>query len=243
MIEIAAATHAGHIRPSNEDRYAIDERAGFAVIADGMGGERGGELAAERACQAIARLARAATPGSPILAAAFAHAAEAVAAHGATTAAAVRLLDGDVEIAHVGDVRVYVLGAPKPPASPTYCPPVTLPSGAVLTCLTRDHSSISELVERGHLTREDAATHALRSQVSRALGRSRTDADVAIVPLSAGDQVLLCSDGLWSVVPGETIAATLERLPPAAACGALVELALDAAGSDNITVAIVKGHR
>jgi serine/threonine protein phosphatase PrpC len=252
VTEIAAATHAGRVRPSNEDHHTIDDRVGFAVIADGMAGERGGELAAECACLAITRLARAATPGAPILEAAFAHAAERVALLAdpgidgpAATVAAVRVSDDAVEIAHVGDVRVYLLRvapaiAPAA-AAPTYCPPVTLPSGSIFTCLTRDHSSLCELVERGHVAPEAAARHALRGQVSRALGRSRTDADVARIPIAPGDRLLLCSDGLWAVVPGETLAATLERLPPATACEALIELALAAGGGDNITVAIVKG--
>lgn len=250
---IAGATHAGHRRPNNEDRFVVDLVSGLAVVADGMGGELGGEVAAEQACLAVRDLTRTTAPDEPVLAAAMTAAADHVTAQqrqlghdgmGSTIAAVrIRASEGVVEIAHVGDVRVYLLrrspSPAVPSAAPAFCPPTVLPSGAAMVCVTRDHSSLCELVERGHVSRDAAARHPLRSRISRALGRDDTRADLSVLPLVAGDRLLVCSDGLWSAVTDASIAEIVERATPEAACDALVAAALAAGGDDNITAVVV----
>ncbi|MBL9015117.1 MAG: protein phosphatase 2C domain-containing protein [Myxococcales bacterium] len=247
---IAGVVHPGLSRPSNEDRVVIDAAHGLAVVADGMGGELGGERAAEDVSATIARTV--ANGGE--LAAAFEAARGALAAHGddpgierpGATLAALRIRPerGDVEIGHAGDVRVYVLrraGAPSlvSPA-PRYCPPHALASGATLACVTRDHTSICELVERGHVEPAAAAGHPLRSRVSRAIGRADAREELQVLALAAGDRLLVCSDGLWSGVDPAAIAAVLDQAPTAElACEQLLAAALAAGGADNIGIAVV----
>jgi len=242
----AGVVHPGLARPNNEDRVVIDAAHGLAVVADGMGGERGGERAAEEAAAAFA--------GAPALAPAFEAARRALAApaddreteRSGATLAAVRLVParGVAEIGHVGDVRVYVLRRAGGPvvaaAAPRYCPPYVLASGATLTCVTRDHTSICELVERGHVEPAAAARHPLRSRVSRALGRDDAREDLQELALVAGDRLLVCSDGLWSSADPAALAAALAEEPTAElACERLLAAALDGGGADNIGIAVV----
>lgn len=247
--EIAGTTHVGRQRPNNEDRVVIDPSCGLVVVADGMSGEHAGEVAAETSCRSIADVVRRAGLDEPVLADALGAAAARVAELGSgTTVAAVRIVPGEAlaEIAHVGDVRVYVVrkgAAAVPSASPRYCPPVLAPSGAVMVCATRDHSSVCELVERGHLERDAAAKHPLRSRISRALGHADARPDLHLLPLLANDRIVVCTDGLWSLVADAEIARIVETGDrPEATCKALVDAALAAGGTDNIGVAVVHWH-
>ncbi len=259
LLRMAARTHVGKLRPVNEDLVVLDEAAGVAVVADGMGGEAGGEVAAQMACEVLRLQLRrpetAADPGA--IPAAFDAADKAIRARVArdvaldgmgATVAVVRFdpTGGRVQVAHAGDARVYVLrrapaaGAP-PVAAPRWSPPVKNQAGTLLTCVTRDHSSICEMVERGHLTRAAGRAHPLRGRVTRALGRAGAHApDLLALPLAAGDRLLICTDGLWELVDDPTIArisegaASCER-----ACELLVLKALENGGRDNVSVAVV----
>ena len=129
----------------------------------------------------------------------------------------------DLFLAHAGDSRAYLC------------------RGGVLKQLTRDHTRVQELVDAGMLTREEAATHRLRNVLTNVLGGGvpLTDVDLHRVALAAGDVVLLCSDGLYDVVKDEEIASILAgTTTPAAACRALVDLALERGAPDNVTAVV-----
>ena len=132
-------------------------------------------------------------------------------------------------VAHVGDSRVYLLRQGK------------------LRRLTRDHTRAEELAEMGLIAPQDVATHRLRHVLTQALGiwESGGDAEVDRIRLADGDRLLVCTDGLTDMVDDATIAAELEssrNLTAGSACQALLDLALERGGKDNVTI-IVAGYR
>ena len=143
----------------------------------------------------------------------------------ATTASAILLSEGEQAIvAHVGDSRIYLW------------------RDGTLQRMTQDHSWVEEQVRAGLLTPGEARTHPWRNVVTRALsGGDDPEVDVQTVTLRAGDSLLLCSDGLSSVVSDARIAALLaEHADLGAACEALVQEANDGGGPDNVTTLIVQ---
>jgi serine/threonine protein phosphatase PrpC len=133
----------------------------------------------------------------------------------------------DLFLAHVGDSRAYLLHA------------------GTLHRLTRDHTLAQGLVEAGVISAEEVASHRFRHVLTQALGISQkaSEPEVRRVRLSDGDKVLLCTDGLTDLVDDAAIAAALGRdLPATQTCKALVDLALQAGGKDNVT-AVVCGYR
>lgn len=237
-MELRAAGHTdtGLTRAGNEDAYFCGETV-FAV-ADGLGGHQAGEIASSIAIEPVAALDGRpfATAGEArdAVAAAVADAnravwrdAEADPAHagmGTTLTAAV--VHGDTALlAHVGDSRAYLHR-----------------SGEGLARLTADHTPVEELVRAGQLSAAEAARHPERSVLSRAVG---LEPEVEVdspdpVTLSAGDRLLLCSDGLTEPLSDEAIAEILDRNPDAeSACRALIDAANDRGGPDNITVVLV----
>jgi PPM family protein phosphatase len=129
-----------------------------------------------------------------------------------------------VEIAHVGDSRAYLL------------------RGGELQPVTEDHSLVAELVRSGDLTRAQAAEHPQKNLITRALGADEeVEVDTAVLPVEAGDRLLLCSDGLTDMVAEARIAEILADSPddPEGPARALVSAALEAGGSDNVTVIVV----
>jgi serine/threonine protein phosphatase PrpC len=142
-----------------------------------------------------------------------------------TTMTLVYSLGYDLFLGHAGDSRAYLC------------------RNGSLEQLTRDHTRVQELVEMGMLTREEAATHRWRNVLTNVLGGGvpLTDVDVHRVALASGDVVLLCSDGLYDVVQDDEIARILGALgSAAAACHALVDLALSRGAPDNVTVVILR---
>jgi protein phosphatase len=129
----------------------------------------------------------------------------------------------DLFLAHAGDSRAYLCRAGE------------------LKQLTRDHTRVQELVDAGMMTREEAATHRLRNVLTNVLGGGvpLTDVDLHRVLLTAGDSVLLCSDGLYDVVKDDEIASILGGTASAeAACRSLVDLALTRGAPDNVTAVV-----
>jgi serine/threonine protein phosphatase PrpC len=234
-----ARTDVGLLRSGNEDSH-LRGRTVFAV-ADGLGGHRGGEVASAMAVEPLAALDGRdlgdADQAAEALAVAIRSANRAILGQGradpelwgmgtTVTAAAVAAGGGALQLAHVGDSRAYLLRA-----------------GAPLRQLTTDHTLVAEAVERGLLTREQAAVHPQRGVVTRAVG---LDPDVLVdlpVPLELepGDQVLLCSDGLTEVVDDDQIAGILAgQADGGDACGALIAAANRAGGPDNVTVVLLR---
>ena len=141
-----------------------------------------------------------------------------------TTLTAVYLDESDLAVAHVGDSRAYIF------------------RDGELVRLTHDHSLVEELIRRGKLTPEQAAAHPQRSIITRALGiEPEVEVDTWTYPMRAGDVVLLCSDGLTSMISEPQIAAALAEQPDLERAGdRLIAEANEAGGRDNITVVLFR---
>lgn len=225
----AALTDTGRRRLQNEDTFVCEPPL-FAV-ADGMGGAQAGELASRLAATAIEERA-AGLRGEAAVAGLvrdansriFDRARSDPAVSGMGTTITIVLVDeeaGSAAIGHVGDSRAYRIRA------------------GALEQLTTDHSLVAELVRSGRLTADEAASHPHRSVITRALG---TDEDVEVdthtVALEPGDVLLLCSDGLTSMVRDDAILALAgaHAADPGDVTEALVAAANEAGGEDNITI-------
>lgn len=234
-IDSHGATHKGLVRPGNEDDFYVGRWA-FAV-ADGVGGAPAGEVASALAVAEVAAVdgetPTGAQDASDRLAGAVQAAAQAVAsgveqapqrAGMATTLTAAGVWDGQLALAHVGDSRGYLLH-----------------EGA-LEQLTRDDTAVEEAVEAGILERGDAAHHPERHLLVNVVG---ADPSVSVAapqprPVSPGDRVLLCSDGLTEVCDADTITAVLEGSEHAdEATAQLIERALERGAPDNVTVVVL----
>ena len=223
----AALTDIGLHRSTNEDAF-VAEPPLFAV-ADGMGGAQAGEVASRLALDSLVE----ALGADDDLPAAAGAANQAVYGQSrsdrshsgmGTTLTAVRLSDDGLRFVHVGDSRLYLWRDER------------------LTQVTDDHSLVGEMVRSGHLTREAADTHPQRSILSRALGTEPgVEIDSGELELRAGDALLLCTDGLYSMITEETVAAVLAAVDdPARVARRLVSEAKSGGGHDNITVIVLR---
>lgn len=230
----AAASHVGRVRSNNQD-------SGYAgrhlfVVADGMGGHAGGDVASALAIQAIAQMDapfETAEEARDALEAALLSAngelAETVFEHaeltgmGTTVSGLVRVGER-MALAHIGDSRIYLY------------------RDGELTQITKDHTFVQRLVDSGRITPEEAAVHPRRSVLMRVLGDVdiAPEIDVDILDTNPGDRWMLCSDGLSGYVTDERIAEIMRDNPDAdAAVDALVQASLDNGAPDNVTVVIV----
>jgi len=227
------ATHVGRVRHSNQDDHGFTE--GLCVLADGMGGHRGGEVAAALAVSTtLARFNRSSRVG---LVRAVVAANRAIMERSlvdenllgmGTTICAIAAVVGESDldglaVVNVGDSRVYHY------------------SSGALVQVTEDHSLVADLVRAGDLTAEEAARHPQRNILTRALGIE--DDPVVdtweLLPV-VGDRYLLCSDGLFNELTDNRISEILGRCTdPEMAANELVDRAVDAGGHDNVTVLVV----
>jgi len=223
----AAATDVGLVRSNNEDAYLTAPPL-FAV-ADGMGGHRAGEVAS---AGAIRTLREGAGHDTDSLVAAVQAANRAVHTEASanpdlagmgTTITAMMTRHDAAQIVHVGDSRAYLLRDGR------------------LRRLTQDHTVVERLAREGKIPADEVDRHPQRSVLERALGVSpEVDVDVQLLDVRPGDRLLLCTDGLTSMLDDDDIREILEATPdPQAAAQALVEAALAAGGKDNVTVVIV----
>ena len=233
-VEYAWRTDIGRVRSRNEDSVAVDAGTGLLVVADGMGGHNAGDVASRMAIEGVIGAMQASTgEADDRLVAAVRQANLAIyAAAGedyersgmGTTVVAVWLRPTRLVVAHVGDSRLYRL------------------RDGVIEALTRDHSQVQDLVDRGILTPAQARASTRKNFLSRALG---TDPDVVIDSAAhtpaAGDVYLLCSDGLTNMVEDEEIVAIIRGSASlAAATDLLVSQANEYGGRDNISVALAR---
>jgi protein phosphatase len=240
----AGLSDVGRRRETNEDEMFLDSEGVYGVfaVADGMGGHAAGEVASRLAIETVVEGMRP-IDGEKALAPAEAsrrlvHAVEeanrkiceSIVGHQdrrgmGTTMVVLVLLEDRALIGHVGDSRAYLL------------------RGGSLRRLTTDHSWVSEQVRMGLMSDAAAQRHPMRNIVTRALGsRTEVAVDLAEEPLSAGDTLLLCSDGLNSMVQDDEIEALLRThgADPERACRALVDAANERGGDDNTTVIVVR---
>jgi serine/threonine protein phosphatase PrpC len=248
ILEIGYGWDTGLSREINEDSilytsfnirtYLGVRQGGLFAVADGMGGHNAGEIASDLAIKTIQAnciynlFNRNTIPPLAILASAFdeanARIMDAASEEGlkgmGTTLTAALVIGDDMYLAHIGDSRCYVINSRE------------------TIRVTKDHSLVQQLLDSGAITAEQARNHPRRNLITRVLGHS-TDivSDLQQVKLYAGDNILLCSDGLHGVLPDEVITGTvLDAADANSACARLTEQALNAGGPDNISVIIVK---
>ena len=245
-----ARSDVGRKRKGNEDALSLNREQGLYVVADGMGGHAAGEVASRIAVDAIEEFVTATGGNDEItwpyglddsisydgnrLKTAIRHANRKVIEamrqsseyEGMATTVAAVLVDGDMaHLAHVGDSRIYLW------------------SQAELRQLTVDHSWVNEQIQNGIISPEQARSHPLRNVVTRALGgRSELVVDVQSRRVKAGEMLLLCSDGLTTMVPDVDIARILAAADGdiARAAQSLVDEANERGGEDNITVLLLR---
>lgn len=224
----SSRSEVGYVREHNEDSMLVAPP--LFVVCDGMGGHEAGEVASEIAINTISRLAPTKLDADGLGRAveeanlAIIEAAEkGIGRQGMGTTCTAAILEGNqLAIAQVGDSRAYLL------------------HNGSLQQLTRDHSVVADLIESGEITPAEARTHQWRSFITRALGlEPYTKPDLYEVNVDYGDRLMLCSDGLYSMVPDKEIESILSTAPNTqVATDMLVEAALKAGGSDNITVIV-----
>jgi len=248
-LEIIVRTDPGKVRGHNEDSVFANRHQGLAILADGMGGYKAGEVASSMATRLLssefemAFKARAPYEVDAMTGQSFAHRCliEKIAASNAaifhasethpqysgmgTTLVTALFYDDRVTVAHVGDSRLYRL------------------RGAEFGPITRDHSLLQEQIDRGLITVQDARRSQNKNLVTRALGVDpQVDAEIHDFSVRPGDIYLLCSDGLNDMVEDEDIRATLQSLGSNLELAAmqLIRKANDNGGRDNVSVILVK---
>lgn len=227
-ISFGSRTDIGYVRDHNEDSLIIIPPL-FAV-ADGMGGHEAGEIASEITVNTLAELAPSHLDAEGLTAAVEAAnynvmkaPRQGIGRDGMGTTLTAAMLEGErLLIAQVGDSRAYLLHKGH------------------LQQITRDHSLMADLIEAGQITPEEARVHPNRSVITRAIGSDiHMRPDIYELNVDAGDRILLCSDGLSSMISNNAIESIMRRQSDAQHCAdELVTAALENGGADNATVVV-----
>lgn len=236
-LNVYGITDQGLVRRENQDHYEFWDREDsiFAVVCDGMGGAKGGNVASHLAVEAYMDEMEQADMAEPVHA--MNHALSVAnnevrqrsmtdpdcSGMGTTLVAAWVHGDGHAYVINVGDSRGYLIR----------------PSG--ISQITRDHSLVADLVAHGKLTPEQARTHPNKNIITRALGTDRhTEGDLFELELDAGDYILLCSDGLSNTVTDQEILyEVLYGGMDSTCCRRLLEIALQRGAPDNVTAVLI----
>ncbi len=244
-IELAGLSDVGCQRANNEDRYSYWEPADdqqfplkgrLAIVADGMGGYEGGQEASRIAVEVIEEVYANAVAGDPRswLLTGFQTAHSRIQEYAATypdlhgmgtTCTAIALLDCGLYFAHVGDSRLYLVRASS------------------ISRLTHDHSYVTRLVDNGIIRVEEAESHPQRHILTAALGAGNSvapDSPTAPFSLQSGDVLVLCTDGMWSLLSDHEIQEIATGKNIEDVSQALVETAKGRGGPDNITVQVLR---
>lgn len=244
-VELAGMSDIGCQRENNEDQYAYWEpdddqefarKGRLAIVADGMGGHEGGQEASRIAVETIREIFADTCEGDPqsLLRAGFLAAHERILRyadghpelHGmGTTATAIALVEDQLFYAHVGDSRLYLV------------------RGANISRLTHDHSYVGRLVENGVISSAEAETHPQRHILTAALGAGEEvspETPSQPIALQKGDVLVLCTDGLWSLLDEGEIQSVVAGSSPPEACQALVKMTKERGGPDNITLQLLR---
>lgn len=245
------ATDVGMKRPANEDNFCTNQDLGLYVVADGMGGHAAGEVASRIAVEEIERVLLetredeewtwpdAFEKNASLCANKLKYAInlanekirgttmDRVECRGmGTTIVAAMIYESNCAIAHVGDSRAYLFRESR------------------LLPVTSDHSWVNEQLKQGFLTAENARNHPFRNVITQALGSGpEVKVDLMDLPLKGGDLLLLCSDGLNSMLTDSEISGIMRDGREEALdhlTMSLIEAAKDRGGDDNITVALVE---
>lgn len=240
-MKIYSKTDIGRRRSVNQDAFYVgqfDSGAAFAVVCDGMGGAKGGNVASEKAAtiiseyivksyspkmnsSAIEKLLRAAVDSANMEVYDMAHSEEQYAGMG-TTAVVVLVVDNLAHIVHVGDSRAYFIGANE------------------IEQLTTDHSMVQAMVRKGEISLEEAKNHPQKNIITRAIGAEQTImSDYNIVLKPENTAILICTDGLSNHVDEQDIFKTVKSEEPENSVAALIDMANQAGGLDNITAVLI----
>lgn len=234
-------THVGRVRENNEDSFKIeftsDMKTVLAVVCDGMGGARAGQVASEMACEVFAETVmertseHSAKKVEALLKEAVSlanseiyqksHTDEIYAGMGTTLVAAM-CKGSKATILNVGDSRAYFIDAEG------------------ISRITRDHSLVEDMIERGTITEVEAYTHPNKNVITRAVGTEREIcADVYTKELKAGEYILLCSDGLSNLLNEQEMLYEVLYGEVESACSRLCEIANSRGAPDNITAVLI----
>lgn len=234
-VSFAGESAPGRVRAVNQDSFYVGRlpsRAVLAVVADGMGGHKTGEVASQKAVEivraelergrahppaALARAVRSANLGV------FDYASEHPETTGMGTTLTALLLDDQVGlVGHVGDSRAYLV------------------RDGEIRQLTNDHSWVADRVRQGVLTEGEARQHRWRNVLTNALGASpNVKLDLLHFEVRSGDRLLLCSDGVSSLLQPELLRSLVADLPPAEAAGRLLAEADNRGSPDNVTAVVL----
>lgn len=241
-MNIWGITDVGAVRKQNQDDYHIEllaEDMALGIVCDGMGGAKAGNVASQLAVEVFLETAKAQPPeqwrNEPEALLHFAAEQANTAVHfranvdadcrGMGTTMVAALVVGDrAYILNIGDSRCYLVQ----------------PEG--ITKVTRDHSVVEDLVVRGQITPEQARQHPQKNLITRALGaESKLRADLYRQPMSPGDALLLCSDGLSNMVSDqELLYEVLHGGPAEDCCRRLLDIALSRGAPDNVTAVLLQ---
>lgn len=240
-LKIASKTDMGLVRNSNQDSYAAGELmdgTAWAVVCDGMGGANGGNVASANAVKIISEyisssyhenmnsnsiktLLQSAICGANVRLYDMAHTIESLQGMG-TTVVAVIVSGGMVHITHAGDSRAYLIRDNK------------------MTQITKDHSIVQSMVDKGQLTAEEAKNHPKRNVITRALGVNEDiEFEYNETEFYEGDKILICTDGLTNYVSENDIECIISDNNFYEYPQALIDLANNRGGGDNITIVVL----
>lgn len=236
-------TNIGNIRPKNEDAFVLKEVWGgshlLAVVVDGVGGNGGGDIAADLAARCISehfRDCKITTNSLEILQAAVIFANNSIYTQHynpwlsqmscVLTAALINLETGKMDVCHVGDTRMYML------------------KDGVMTKITSDHALVGHMEELGQITEEAAMRHPLRNNITRSVGKDILHWGTEYIQTHTLNlepcTLLLCSDGLYDMVHSSQMKRILqEPIPADERVEKLIDAALEAGGKDNVTVIVI----
>jgi serine/threonine protein phosphatase PrpC len=232
MCKTASASHVGKVREVNEDSLLARPEIGLWAVADGMGGHGGGDLASHAVVAALATIEspdsaadflarfedRIIRVNADLRALARSRGAQIV----GSTVVAILIHGAHYACVWCGDSRAYLL------------------RGGVLTQISRDHSEVQDLIDRGVLEPREAKRWPRRNVITRALGVADQAAlEIGDGPIAVGDRFLLCSDGLTAHVDDSEIAALLGADEPHKVCARLISLTLQRGASDNVSIIVV----
>lgn len=236
-MKVGYLTDRGRRRPANEDAVKVLDDKNICMLADGVGGNKSGEIASQSALDALEKFIRHNPPEwlkddeeiFRYFRAAINYVNQFIVklsdakpqyAGMATTLCFTYIHDGTMYIANIGDSRVYLIH-----------------NGAIQQ-ITDDHTYVNDLVKMGAITKEEAATHARKNVITRAIGsNANNEPDCFSVPVVKGDRVLLCSDGLYDELDDRSILTRITRFDDMMIVAEdLVGMANDHGGNDNISV-------
>ena len=226
-------SHVGAVRKNNEDAVFCDVKAGLFVVADGIGGREAGEVASATAVRILAEKfwENPAAPSEEVMREAFYQANDVLHRAGkgkkmqgmGTTMTAAAVNGNTIHMVHVGDSRAYLFNR------------------TAIEQLTEDHTLVQALLDDGQINSQEAAHHPQRHVLIRSLGQDvLVQVQERAVPWSKGDYLLLCSDGLYSLVPPQEMQEiTLRAVDVKSAIDFMAQTAFNRGGYDNISVILV----